>query len=89
MICDSCDIASEEWPVVIHVKYFYDYNDRLQTKGKLGYLTYFESFHNMIASRCTVQHIIICCKGEEDAWPHDKSIQNIIKIITKKTVNAY
>ena len=71
-----------------HVKYFYDYNDRLQTKGKLGYLTYFENFHNMLASRCTVQYIIICCKGEEDAWPHNKSIQNIIKIITKKTVNA-
>ena len=49
VICDSRDIASEEWLVVIHVKYFYDYNDGLQTKGKLGYLTYFENFHNMIA----------------------------------------
>ena len=74
VICNSDDIASFEWPVVIHIKYLYDCNYRF---GLLGHLTYFESYHHMIASRCTIQYIIIECKHKEDAyaWPHNKSLQ--------------
>lgn len=73
-VCNSDDIASFEWSVVIHIKYIYDHNYRFGYSSKT--LTYFDSYHNMIASRCTVQYIIICCKDAEDAWPHTKSFQN-------------
>ena len=72
VICNSDNIASLEWPVVIHVKYFYCHNYELDSSGDLNF---FESYHNMIASRCTMEYIIICCEGTEDAWPHNNSFQ--------------
>ena len=72
VIYNSDDIASLEWPVVIHVKYFYYHNYELDSSGDLNY---FESYHNMIASRCTMEYIIICCEDTEDAWPHNNSFQ--------------
>lgn len=71
-ICNSDDIASFEWPVVIHIKFSYAHNYRFNISS--NNLKYFESYHNMIASRCTWQYIIICCEGE-DAWPQNKSFQ--------------
>ena len=73
VICNSDEIASLEWPVVIHVKYVHLRKYNLDNSG---YLKYFESYQNMIVSRCTTEYIIICCKGKEDAWPHSKSFQD-------------
>ena len=73
VVCNSDDIASLEWPVVIHVNYFYHHNYTLDSSH--CDLNYFESYHNMIASRCTMEYIIICYKDTEDAWPHNNSFQ--------------
>ena len=67
-ICDPKDIASFEWPVVIHVKYNYYWTS-------CNEVTFLESWYNMIASRCTVQYCIICCEPKEVAWPQKKSFQ--------------
>lgn len=81
-ICNSDDIASFEWQLVIHVKYIYHCNYRFDYTSEE--LTYYDSYHNMIASRCTMQYIIICCKDAEDAWPHNKSFQDF-KLQCEKT----
>lgn len=69
VICNCDHIASLEWPVVIHVKCFYHWNSSNER-------TFIEGYSNMIASRCTMQYIIICSEVTKVAWPHSKSLQN-------------
>ena len=86
-VCNSDDIASFEWSVVIHVKNTYDRNYRLENSSNT--LTYFNSHHNMIASRCTMHYIIICREYQEDAWPHMKSFLNFKLWYTGTNKDSY
>ena len=63
-VCDSSEIPSFEWSVVIHVVPSYNK------------LSFYEGDNSLIASRCKVQYIIICENGTEDAWPHMNSFQH-------------
>ena len=60
----SCDIASLEWPVVIHVRLNKTIQLRHMKNPQRQALTmdfpFFEADHSVITSRCMVQYILIC-----------------------------
>ena len=80
MICISLDIASFEWPMIIHIKDDYHYNIEVIVgdKFKMSQITFFEGHHHMIASRCTQEYIIISRDNPEyeQFWPQRKSLQS-------------
>ena len=66
-ICTSRDIASLEWPVVIHIKpSVYKWLKKSEEGNNLKLLTsYFDTDHSVITSRCMVQYILICQQDDE------------------------
>ena len=75
-ICYSCDIASLEWPVVIHIQA--EPNQRLhypkggESPGVVVQFHFFHDDHSVISSRCMVYYIRIC-QQDDDTKKHGYS----------------